>query len=521
MMELRNGITLSGDEGWTIERDVAPPAMGLLGTKLAGEAVTTDLMVEALEQSDFLVAERLIMRPPAARLGLAPETAPTLQVPVDEHEHAVVLVESDRGFEWIAGATDECGDSVGFTRESTRLNFALPGVPMPPPAGRLMSLTGSGILNGLKVLVLKYVVAVPLAELIEHLERRQVPGLISVKGLDPGTWTHLGTPELVPVEGRPRILLLVHGWSSSTQGSFGGLCASDEGREFLRQAQDSYSAVLGFDHFTQSQTPLKNAELLYEALGKLDLADLEIDVICFSRGGLVTRSLIENVLPSKIERPSIRKVVFVAAANSGTKLADPDNWNTLLDAYTTVAMAGLRGIQFAIPSSTTFVVLLRGLLTGVAVFAKAIAAGAITDRLVPGVAAMDPDGPFIKALNATQPRQPIPSDVDYYAVTGNFEPSMAEASGTGEVAAKVAKMIRDKCVDDLFGEPNDAVVNTMSMTALDPGFDFAGKTFDTGPSGTVFHQNYFSEDLVAAHLMKWLELSQSATANRMLLTAER
>jgi len=77
-----------------------------------------------------------------------------------------------------------------------------------------------------------------------------------------------------------RLLLLVHGTFSKGEMFFEELAATQEGQAFLATAEQTYDAVLTFDHPTLSMSPWLNALDLSRAL---DGADGPIDVICQPR----------------------------------------------------------------------------------------------------------------------------------------------------------------------------------------------------------------------------------------------
>ena len=85
---------------------------------------------------------------------------------------------------------------------------------------------------------------------------------------------------------------------------------------------------------------------------------------------------------------------------------------------------------------------------------KALATDAVTDKGVPGLAAMEPDGEFVHTINRAQPGQPLAVDARYYAVMSNFEARAAlEQGGTPELPPKLLMRIADWGADELYGEP--------------------------------------------------------------------
>jgi hypothetical protein len=141
-----------------------------------------------------------------------------------------------------------------------------------------------------------------------------------------------------------QVLLFVHGIFSSTGGAFADL-GDTSGASCMQQLLARYgNRVFGYDHWTISKTPLQNAIDMLNAM-PAD-ANWDVDIVCHSRGGLVVRSLLS--LPTADARPanpdllriaalragrirSVGKAYFVAAANQGSPLADPDDIRNFLN----------------------------------------------------------------------------------------------------------------------------------------------------------------------------------------------
>jgi pimeloyl-ACP methyl ester carboxylesterase len=143
---------------------------------------------------------------------------------------------------------------------------------------------------------------------------------------------------------------------------------------------------MAFDHHTLSHDPERNVR---ELLARLP-GDVELDVICHSRGGLVARVLAER--PSRFgldtARARVRRVVFVGVPNAGTQLADPAHMTHFLDRMTSALNL--------FPGSGIGDVL-EGILTAV----KVVGHGAL--KSLDGLAAMNPEGKFLRTLNAGTP----------------------------------------------------------------------------------------------------------------------
>lgn len=148
----------------------------------------------------------------------------------------------------------------------------------------------------------------------------------------------LATQDELAAAKNQKVLLFVHGIFSSTEGAFGDLGAVDDSTSCMGQLLERYAnRVFSYDHWSISKTPLQNAIDMLNAIPAG--ANWDVDIVCHSRGGLVVRSLLSvlaaDARPSNPDLlqiaalragriASIGKAYFVAAANQGSPLADPD-----------------------------------------------------------------------------------------------------------------------------------------------------------------------------------------------------
>jgi hypothetical protein len=372
---------------------------------------------------------------------------------------------------------------------------------------------GDVVIGRLKGYVLTFSSHIVPGAVMTFLERDTRPGLVVMTGEDVKSWTHVDNLSQVKLPGdRPaRVLLFVHGTFSTTVGSFGVLTATPPGQAMLKAAAASYDAVIGFDHRTLSRDPLENAIDLLSRLSArhLDLVPT-IDLVSYSRGGLVARSLVEYVLPASTWRADIGKVVFAGATNAGTQLAEPENWKTLVDLYTNLAAGTARSIGFATgaPPASQIV---GGLVSGIGAFVKYLVSASVLT--IPGLAAMEPDGPFITEINQTQPGQPA-AGTPWYVVSSDFEPALLDdRHEPPELPRELVAKLADGLVDKLMGTRNDLVVDTASMSSVDlpSGGGFIKDSLAFGTNGVVHHLNYFIQPRVCDALIDWLEIHQGAT----------
>jgi pimeloyl-ACP methyl ester carboxylesterase len=134
-------------------------------------------------------------------------------------------------------------------------------------------------------------------------------------------WTPQGlVPNAQPVQAG-RILLFVHGTFGKSAHLFEEIQQAPGDPALLNRATTkpaAYNQILAFDHPTLSVSPIVDAIDLRTAFA---LSKAEVDIVCHSRGGLVSRWWME-VLDSFPAR--IRRAVFVGSPLTGTSLAAPD-----------------------------------------------------------------------------------------------------------------------------------------------------------------------------------------------------
>ena len=450
-----------------------------------------------------------------------------IDVEVESGEHAVVLFEQDGVMSWRFPNSEVKpppkkravrGDGSREIERSRVLRFSLDE--LEPAGGPARKRRGDGhqrrgILKDLvsgrvKAWVLKFVARRALGVLERRLEKNVEPGIVVLEGVETSSWKKLDSLEgqfRPPRDRSARVLLLVHGTFSSTLGSYGALAVSDEGRDFLEGAIDAYDLVLGFDHYSLSETPAENASEIMRALLSVDWPQPPtVDAIAYSRGGLVYRYLTEYILPC--EKPEwtrgFSRAVFVGCTNGGTELANPHNWERLVDLYTNLVVWGARSLgaatQTLLPAE-----IFAETIKGIATFVKYLADEAVTNKAIPGLAAMEPDGDFVREINTEQPGQPTSLGSRYFAVLSEF----TAEEGEGALPERVKRYLIDFGADQLFEMSNDLVVHTESMEHVDPQTGgFIKDSLDFGRNPHVYHTVYFQQPQVAQMIMRWLDLDQ-------------
>ncbi len=275
-----------------------------------------------------------------------------------------------------------------------------------------------------------------------------------------------------------RALLLVHGTGSQAHTGFGDLPV-----EYVRLLNSSYgNRVFAFDHITLSEDPIKNVEwLLTQIPGDITL---ELDIICHSRGGLVSRVLAEGpaTLSTGQKRVDIRNIVFVATPNAGTILTDArylgdyvDSWTNLLNFF----------------PSNGFVDVLQVLITLV----KQVAVGAFNG--LDGLESMLPKGKFLAGLNTGQR-----SATNYFALASDYAPS----------DPGLEAWAKSRLLNVIFKADNDTVVPTAGVYDQNGNQSFPiTNRWVFAQSDHVSHSQYFANAVARDKIAEWL-LAQPAQA---------
>jgi len=266
-------------------------------------------------------------------------------------------------------------------------------------------------------------------------------------------------------------LMFIHGTMSQAHTGFAGLP-----RDFVTRLSKSYEGrVFAFNHMTLSQDPKQNIEWFVSQIP--GGTKLELDIICHSRGGLVSRILAERTgqLSFGSRQLTVRKVVFVATPNAGTILTDTKYMNDFIDSYTNL-------INFFPDNGFTDV------LDCVITVAKQLAVGTV--KGLNGLQCMRPNGPFLKGLNTG-----AKTHTTYFALASNFEPS---GDGFG-------LWMKNRLMDRIFRAPNDLVVPTLGVYDANGAGGFPiDQTFVFRPSDSVEHSGYFRNAVAREKMADWL-----------------
>jgi hypothetical protein len=268
-----------------------------------------------------------------------------------------------------------------------------------------------------------------------------------------------------------RALLMVHGTFSRAHSAFGAFP-----RDVVSRLHERYGGrVFAFDHFTLSHDPEQNVRWLLDQLPAG--ATLDVDIVCHSRGGLVSRVLAER----HADRARVGTVVFVGAPNAGTALADADRVGKFVDTYT-----NLLGVM---PTNGV-----TDVLEGIVAVAKSLAVGVA--KALPGLQAMRPGGELLtQTLNAAG--APAANGTRYYALSSNYDPRPATPG--------LNALLMNRLMDKVFDAENDLVVPTASTYAANGSarFPIADAVVFRGDD-SVAHTEFFGRPAVHERLLGWL-----------------
>jgi pimeloyl-ACP methyl ester carboxylesterase len=288
----------------------------------------------------------------------------------------------------------------------------------------------------------------------------------SLSDLTEEGWSHLS-------EGP--VLLFVHGTFSTTEGGFGRLPAATR-----RMLHDRYAGrVIAYDHPTIADDPFANARRFFEIVGD---RKLDLDIVCHSRGGLVSRSIAErpDTLAGLGRNVTVRQIVLVGALSKGTILADTEHWGELVDRVTTLIR--LVPAPGAVDTLETVLTVVKSLAVGVA-------------QELEGLDAMAPGSDYLKKLNKGGKQ---PGDPSYRVIGSDFEPR----------APGLKAWLNDEVRDGLFDQlPNDMMVTIESMRGANGSGRFPIAPADCrlfAAPDAIEHSDYFGQPRTSEWLLAWL-----------------
>lgn len=466
-------------------RSAAAQETPALDAALAAQNVTE---VKQVELNDVRVTR------PAGNVNTsrAPngDDALELEVPVTGPDQgAIVLSVVDGALSWhVPLNQDNTVQTPGTRGSGAKLLFRIPNTAptAAPGANGKRGIIGAVGRKLLKVLV--YPITDPiLGPIGEHFARKweMKNRPYGVRTFTPDNYQTPGAGEFTQHDwarmAGGRSLLFIHGTFSTAHGGFMPLPKAT-----LEMLSAHYGGrVFAFNHPSLSEDPPRNAAKFFELMKAAGIT-LDCDIICHSRGGLVSRALVERATTGPVSADDFRvgAVVFVGTPNAGTLLAQPDHMMSMIDRYTTALNL--------IPTGAVTEIL-DALICTVKIVAHA------TMKSLDGLMSMNPTGDYLKLVN-----RPGNTETRYYAIAADFEPNTPETAGLKTI---VKAKIKDAVVDRVFKDAhNDLVVPT------DGVFTSQGPTFPLGAASclifpaerAIWHCTYFEQPETSEKLNQWL-----------------
>jgi len=426
---------------------------------------------EGLRRRLYAEGERVKVYAPDVYHGkdvTVPELRRRRGVPAEDPRVAFTLTETDGVLHWEPG--------YGFAAPSRRRAFRAG----PLVTGRIVAPINFERLEPSAV-----------GAFLEHFDRDLTPFCDlrhpenGLRELQNGTWS------AAPARPRKtgRILIFIHGTFSNIANYLSELRVTPEGGALLDRMEKHYDQVLGFDHSTIALSPVLNA---------MDLARLfqdskaDIDVICHSRGGLVTRWWLE-AFDSRARGDT--RAILAGAPLYGTSLAAPDKLKSGLDFLTNVAhaietTAGMAAGGFPFLAAVTGILKVISSLTSFAAKTPVLDAAL---AMIPGLSAQSQtsNNNELERLNQASSRK-----IEYYAVRSSFQ-TTKPGWRFWNFFVNIGDRIKEAGADLVFEGENDLVVDTASMTTLarpPAALDIpSGRILDFGINDQVHHTVYFRQ----------------------------
>jgi hypothetical protein len=451
------------------------------GESLASSGGATDAFLGSLGRLDIETQETITISD-ASIVDERVETARTsngeraieltVPGPAQGHHQMVIAVDESGTVTWhYSRDVDDGVDSVtGAPTRTYRIRRHLPSIRAVIPTRGLIGHLGKKVIR-----VLTFKIVGPVADyLASRWEERNRP--YSLRGFDPCNYMDWAGPALSAEDwgriAKRRALLFVHGTFSRAGGGFGHF--DPQGFADLYEAYEG--RVFAFDHFTISDDPESNVRWL---LANVPAGiELNLDIVCHSRGGLVSRLLAEQGSSLGGSQVRVHRVALVAVPNQGTKLADTQHFNDLLDAFSTL----LNLVPVPNP-----VDLLEAVLV---VIREIVVAG---QQGLAGIDCMVPGRPFLNNLN-----QGSTGGLRYFAVSSDFKPPAGAGAWNG---------FKDAVIDAIHQDKNDVMVTQTSAFGANgsPLFPISPADVLVYPvDGHIDHGSYFQQTETLASLLAWL-----------------
>jgi hypothetical protein len=475
-IDLGDGYALSAPAvRGTVESTAVIPGARVRG--FSGEVFDAQLEAAGLTKAREIELNATSVAP--RDVGGTPPTI-KLSVPNEPGGSAIVLLQDEAGaLRWIVPAETSREGARAFGGDSPAvLTFDVPTATDAQPGARGFGSIGKKLLKVFKFPIEKVEDGVGkiAAGFIRRWEAKNRPNFICTYGpaeyrqanhadfqVTASDWARLS---------QGRALLFVHG-TFSTCDAF-----ADIPPKLMDELSARYGGrIFAFNHQTLAEDPADNAQFFLNQMPAG--THLTVDIVCHSRGGLVSREIAARGPAAGL---TVGRLVMVGVPNGGTSLADKEHMVSMVNRLTTVANL------FPSKAVTVTVDALVAVIK--------CAAHALLEELT-GLKAMNPKETYIKGLNSG----PAPA-TSLYAIISNYEPK------PGEPLFSLTRA-KDAGIDRIVfsGAQNDLVVPTLGGFQVDAaGFPIApDRLFQFAPDAGVIHTDYFSQADTQARLNEWLE----------------
>lgn len=433
-----------------------------------------------------------------------------------EENHVVEFIFSD-DTTWIAGPNTIEDLFPGLPASALRSAGGPVELPVEFPAGGAdRSLAGKVLLKIVNVFGKKAVKG-GVGKLAAKLEDQQLDGKTGLFRVDPG----FQLEDYVPVNTNLPYLLLVHGTASSVAGSFGDI----QGTALMDYFNENYKdRMLAFQHRTLTHDPLQNLLDLVKALP----SKCVLHLVTTSRGGLVGELLSRFCNSSAASGFSAKEISILRSGYSISYFGILDRMmDKIADEFAKKKIVVEKFIRIACPAGGTTLASQRldfffnmtmnliGVATGMhanplyGIFRNLTAAVLDcknTPELLPGIEVLNPESPFIKALNCPAGEGGVVIDNSLVVISGHSTP-VVKFNPLRFIARRL-----------FFPHKSDLVVDTRYMMM---GTTRSGNIYQyLYEDGEINHFRYFScrstsQAVVRAFKSEWGKEIQGFSGNRV------
>ena len=500
-----NGTKLRGLAGSGLVRQRTRARNALRSAALPAEIDTDPHFDAALRSVGITEQETIELEAQAVDSDVVIVEPATTQTP--DAPRVVLYQDESGGISWHYRTSSETGERRRRLRGSAKQSFVIPlrqqatattlsqGMPRRALRGPITKI-GRKIFKVFVLPALSGLLQSPVRWLGDKIESKARPYRVwAVTSENYATGpTDADEPDWAGLPAGP-VLLFVHGIFSSVEGMLSRL---------PKAAMEAWLAryqrrVIAFNHPTASASPEDNArELLTTLQSKLPNSRLVIDIICHSRGGIVSRTLAERATALVgAHALTFRSVYFVATPNAGTPIGDADHMVDMIDLFTNCLTSFPDG-----PVTYSIEVLL-GIVTLV---------GHAGATALPGIAALGTKRGYVVDVLNTATERPR---AFYSAATANYQPV------PGRDNAWLLRKLGSAATDRIFATQNDVVVPELGVFAKNGHPAFPIKHVQAyGANDGVWHTAFFGQQKTIDHINAHLDGVGEASLSVASATAD-